>query len=65
MEEQMPARPSDLIMDLLQELASIKEQDLQYENGAKSDSDVADFEERRNRRKEIRDQIKALGESVA
>jgi hypothetical protein len=47
-------KPSELMMDLLKELALLKEQDT-------GDSD--EFQLREKRRREITEQIKALGES--
>jgi hypothetical protein len=57
----MSAKSSELMMGLLQELAVIKELDKKYESGTTSEGDVAEFESRQRRRREISDQMKALG----
>lgn len=57
----MSTKPSELMMDLLKELALLKEQD--EKQGTELDS--SESESRQNRRREIGEQIKALGESAA
>ncbi|MGA7377589.1 MAG: hypothetical protein WBW36_14645 [Candidatus Sulfotelmatobacter sp.] len=61
----MSSKPSEQMMDLLQELALLKELDKDDEKGLASNLQAADFDSRRRRRQEIGDQIKALGESKA
>jgi len=51
-------------MDLLKELASIKELDERYEKGPRSEVETEEFELRQKRRREIGDQIKTLAEST-
>ena len=58
----MNAKPSDAMMDLLKELSLLKDLDQQYEGGAKTEREITEFEERQTRRRQITDQIKALGE---
>ena len=58
----MSTKPSELMLDLLKELALIKELDQQYEKGPRSKVAVVEFESRENRRREISDQMKALAE---
>jgi len=53
------------MMDLLQELALIKELDQQYEIGLRSEVEIVEFERRQDRRVEIGSQIKALAEPAA
>jgi len=55
--------PSETMMDLLKELALLKELDSKYETGPRSELEVSEFDKRQNRRREIADQIKALGEN--
>lgn len=57
----MSAKSSELL-DLLKELALLKELDEQHGGKTKSESEIAEFEDRQNRRREISDQIKALAE---
>ena len=56
--------PSETMMDLLKELAVIKQLDEKYESGPRSELEISEFEKRQNRRQEIADRIKALGESA-
>ena len=56
---------SERMMDLLQELALIKELDQQHEIGLRSKVEIAEFERRQDRRVEIGGQIKALAEPAA
>ena len=49
-------------MNLLQELALLKQLDKTYDTGPKVESDNVEFERRQRRRQEIADQIKTLGE---
>jgi hypothetical protein len=51
------------MMDLLKELALLKQLDETYETGSKAESDTVEFERRQKRRCEIGDQIKTLGRS--
>lgn len=60
----MSTKQSELMMDLLKELAMLKELGEKHETGAGSDVDPAELESRRNRRREITEQIKALGGPV-
>jgi len=53
------------MIDLLQELALIKELDKQYEIGLRSEAEIVEFERRQGRRVEIGGQIKALAEPAA
>jgi hypothetical protein len=59
----MSAKSAELL-NLLKELALLKELDEQRRYGAqkKSESDIAEFEDRQTRRREIADQIKALAD---
>jgi hypothetical protein len=57
--------PSEQMMDLLKELALLKQADEKHENGSGSEADAAELESRKKRRQEISDQIKALGGPVA
>jgi hypothetical protein len=56
---------SERMMDLLQELALIKELDQQYEIGLRSEVEIVEFERRQDRRVEIGGQTKALAEPPA
>ena len=56
-------KPSEQMMELLKELALLKELDEKHEAGAASSLEPAELEIRNNRRREITDQIKLLGES--
>jgi hypothetical protein len=64
-ENSMSSKPSEQMMDLLQELALLKELDKDGEKGSRSDVQADELDSRRRRRQEIGDQIKALGESTA
>ncbi len=57
----MSTESSQQMMDLLKELAMLKELDEKPETGLGSDVDTADLESRKKRRHEICEQIKALG----
>jgi hypothetical protein len=57
----MGAKPSELMLNLLSELASIKHLDEDYEASSKSASGTREFARRQERRKQIGDQIKSLG----
>lgn len=60
----MRSKPSEEMMDLLQELALLKELDKDDEKGSRSDGQAAESDSRKRRRLEIGAQIKALGEST-
>lgn len=57
----MSTKASDEMMVLLKELAVLKELDEKHESETGSDVDNAELESRQNRRREITEQIKALG----
>ena len=57
----MSTKASEQMMVLLKELAVLKELDEKHETGAGSNVDNAELESRQNRRREITEQIKALG----
>ncbi|HEY3617658.1 MAG TPA: hypothetical protein VGK96_12680 [Candidatus Sulfotelmatobacter sp.] len=57
----MSSKPSEEMMVLLKELTRLKELDEKHDAGTGSDVDSAELESRRNRRREILEQIKALG----
>ncbi len=57
----MSTKPSDQMMELLQELVLLKKLGEQ-ENGDGSVVDPAELESTENRRREIKEQIKDLGE---
>jgi hypothetical protein len=57
----MSSKPSEQMMNLLKELALLKEMDEKHETGLGSGIDTAELESRKNRRQEICEQIKALG----
>ena len=59
----MSTTPSEQMLDLLKELALLKEMEKQ-ENGLGSEVDTGDLESRKKRRHEICEQIKALGEPI-
>jgi hypothetical protein len=61
----MSNKPSDAMLDLLKELALLKELDAKHHELPKSDSGTAEVEGRQMRRQEISDQIKALAELTA
>jgi hypothetical protein len=50
------------MMDLLKELALLKELDQKYGAGSRTDPETTEFEGRQSRRREISDQIKELAE---
>jgi hypothetical protein len=58
----MSTESSDLMMDLLKELAMLKELDRNEEAGLASEA--TEHELRKQRRREIADQIKALAETA-
>jgi hypothetical protein len=51
------------MMELLKELGLIKQLDEHYETSPKSEADMGEFANRQNRRREIAEQIKALGQT--
>ncbi len=55
---------SETMMNLLKELALLKELDEKSAQKSKSEKQGNEFEARQNRRQEIADQIKALGETA-
>jgi hypothetical protein len=55
---------SETMMNLLKELALLKELDEKSDQKSKSEKQRNEFEARQNRRQEIADQIKALGETA-
>ena len=57
----MSTKPSEQMMDLLKELVLLKELDQRHETGSESGADTAEHESRENRRREIAEQIRALG----
>lgn len=61
----MSSESSEQMMDLLKELALLKKLDEKHEAGGGSDVDRAELESRQNRRREIAEQIKALGGPAA
>jgi hypothetical protein len=60
----MSTESSEQMMQLLKELALLKKLD-EKESEAVSDVDIAELESRENRRREIGEQIKALGEAAS
>lgn len=60
----MSSEQSEQMMELLKELASLKKVE-EKENGEGSDVGAAELESRENRRREITEQIKALGEAAS
>lgn len=60
----MSTKPSEEMMDLLKELALLKELDEKHETASRSGVDTAELESRKKRRHEICEQIKALGGPV-
>ena len=52
------------MMNLLKELALLKELDEKSETKSKSEKEIREFEARQSRRQEIADQIRALGETA-
>jgi hypothetical protein len=62
----MSSKPSEQMMDLLQELALLKElDDKDAEKRSGSDVQAAELDSRKLRRQEIGAQIKALGGATA
>jgi len=59
----MSTESSEQMKQLLKELAQLKK--LDEESGTVSDGDIAELESRENRRREISEQIKALGEAAS
>jgi hypothetical protein len=57
----MSTKPSEQMMDLLKELALLKALDQRHEIGSESGADAAELESRKSRRREIGEQIRALG----
>ena len=60
----MSTKPSDQMMELLKELALLKKLE-EKEKGDGSAVDAAELESTENRRREISEQIKALGEAAS
>jgi hypothetical protein len=58
----MSAKNSELMMDLLKEMALLKQLDDDYEKGQKSHPENNEFDARKTRRREIGEQMKALAE---
>ncbi|MFZ0420960.1 MAG: hypothetical protein WAM04_22865 [Candidatus Sulfotelmatobacter sp.] len=58
----MSAKSSEAMMDLLKELALLKQLDKKSEREAGSNLEISEFELRRDRRREITNQIKTLAE---
>jgi hypothetical protein len=63
-EHRMSTKPSEQMMDLLKELVLLKELDEKHETGTGSGVDTAELESRKDRRREITEQIKALAGPV-
>lgn len=61
----MSTESSEQMMELLKELALLKQLDEKEERGEISDENIIDLESRENRRREITQQIKALGEAAS
>jgi hypothetical protein len=57
----MRTESSQQMMDLLKELAMLKELDEKHETGSGSDVGTSELESRKKRRHEVCEQIKALG----
>jgi hypothetical protein len=57
----MNSRPSELMLDLLKELALLKQLDEHHLGSPTSELGNAEYDARRLRRKEISDRIRALG----
>lgn len=53
------------MMELLQELARMKEMDAKFEQGAKNEAEAAEHESRKIRRREVCDKIAELGGTVS
>ncbi len=60
----MSGEQSERMMDLLKELAMLKELDQKHESGEASELETAECEVRKNRRREITEQIKGLAEPL-
>jgi hypothetical protein len=60
----MSAKPSELMLDLLKELALLRQLDEKHQEHLNSDMGNAELEGRQRRRLEISDQIKALAEPM-
>ena len=60
----MSTESSEQMMDLLKELALLKKLDEKKASGEVSDVDIVELQSRENRRREITEQIKALGEAA-
>jgi hypothetical protein len=58
----MSGKSSELMMDLLKEMALLKQLDEDYEKAQKSYSENHEFDARKIRRREIGEQMKALAE---
>ena len=58
----MSTESSEQMMELLKELALLKQMDQKEEGGELADVNISELESRENRRREISEQIKALGE---
>lgn len=61
----MSLGPSEQMMDLLKELALLKQLDENQTSGEGSDLEIAERESREKRRREISEQIKSLGGPLA
>lgn len=60
----MSTESSEQMMDLLKELALLKKLDEKKESGEAPEVDIVELQSRENRRREITEQIKALGEAA-
>jgi hypothetical protein len=56
---------SEAMKNLLKELALLKELDVKSDTDPASEAEASECEARRNRRQEITNQIKVLGETAA
>ena len=56
--------PSETMMNLLKELALLKELDGKSQTEPNSETEAREFRARQNRREEITNQIKELGETA-
>jgi hypothetical protein len=61
----MSAKSSETMMDLLKELALLKQLDEKFEREAGSSLEISEFELRQDRRREIANQIKTLAEPAS
>lgn len=59
----MSTESSEQMMELLKELALLKKLD-EKESETVADADIVELQSRENRRREISEQIKALGEAA-